>query len=251
MEIHEHIAWLDREGPLLLDAVARTALTTPVPPCPAWTLRDLLAHIGFVHRWATSYIVEALTERVDRPGETGLLAEAPSDERLRDWVREGHAALVHALSNAPADLRCWTFLDAPSPLAFWARRQAHETTMHRVDAEIAASREITTIDPSLAVDGIDELLFGFMSRGRRESKGDLVGTAALVVTDEPSRWTLQIWVDHVEAQRGADGADATIFGSARDLYVWLWNRRPTAGLEVTGRAELLDQWGSGQGLTWS
>lgn len=33
---------------------------------------------------------------------------------------------------------CWTFLDAPSPLAFWARRQAHETAIHRADAQLAA-----------------------------------------------------------------------------------------------------------------
>jgi len=49
------------------------------------------------------------------------------------------AAGSAALSAAPPDLRCWTFLPAPSPLAMWARRQAHETTVHRVDAELAAA----------------------------------------------------------------------------------------------------------------
>src|SRR5262249_53658636 len=57
---------------------------------------------------------------------------------LPGWFREGHAALVQALSVAGPDLNCWAFLAAPSPLAFWARRQAHETAIHRVDAGQAA-----------------------------------------------------------------------------------------------------------------
>ena len=34
-------------------------------------------------------------------------------------------------------MRCFAFLPAPSPLAFWARRQAHETGIHRADVESA------------------------------------------------------------------------------------------------------------------
>ena len=42
------------------------------------------------------------------------------------------------LRSAPADLDCFTFLPAESARHFWARRQAHETAIHRVDAENAA-----------------------------------------------------------------------------------------------------------------
>ena len=28
----------------------------PVPTCPGWTVRDLLAHQGMVHRWATAVV---------------------------------------------------------------------------------------------------------------------------------------------------------------------------------------------------
>ena len=75
-----------------------------------------------------------------------------------------------ALRSAPADLECWTFLPADSPLAFWARRQAHETTIHRVDVE-SISASLTPLDAQLSADGIDELLFGFASRGRKLRAG--------------------------------------------------------------------------------
>jgi hypothetical protein len=75
----------------------------------------------------------------------------PADLDLIDWFREGHTRLVHTLVSAPPDLDCFTFLAAPSPLAMWARRQAHETAMHRVDAESPGST-ITKFHPAFAAD---------------------------------------------------------------------------------------------------
>ena len=49
-----------------------------------------------------------------------------------------NANLIEALDSASPDLEAWTFLPAPSPLAMLARRQAHETAIHRYDAESAA-----------------------------------------------------------------------------------------------------------------
>jgi uncharacterized protein (TIGR03083 family) len=108
-----------------------------VPSCPGWTVRDLLRHTGYVHRWATGFVAEGQT----RPGgasEEEILSQGPDDAELPGWFREGHATLVRALGAAAPHLNCWAFLPAPSPLAFWARRQAHETAIHRVDAERAA-----------------------------------------------------------------------------------------------------------------
>jgi uncharacterized protein (TIGR03083 family) len=75
----------------------------------------------------------------------------PEDDVLVEWFVAGHAALVQALRDADPDLACWTFLPAPSPLAFWARRQAHETGIHRVDAESPAD-SITPFPPAFAAD---------------------------------------------------------------------------------------------------
>lgn len=55
-------ALLDRlrvEGGLLGDAAARAGLAADVPTCPGWTVRDLLPHIGGIHRWAATVVGEA------------------------------------------------------------------------------------------------------------------------------------------------------------------------------------------------
>jgi uncharacterized protein (TIGR03083 family) len=165
MEVSEHIAALQRDGELLAAAAQEAGLTSAVPSCPRWQVRDLLRHIGYVHRWAAGYVVERRKERMpDRPGEPELLAGGPPDADLLDWYRAGHAALVSALTEADPGLVCYYFLDAPSPRAFWARRQAHETAIHRVDAELAAGGPPTPAGPGFGADGVDELIMGFFGR---------------------------------------------------------------------------------------
>ena len=84
------------------------------------------------------------------------------------WYRDGLASLVDTLDEAPADVPAWTFFAAPSPKAFWTRRQAHETAMHRADVEIAGGATIR-YPVDFAVDGIDELLGGFLTRPRTQA----------------------------------------------------------------------------------
>src|SRR5579871_6969076 len=162
MEIAAHIAALRREGELLAASAAAVHLDMPTPTCPEWQMRDLLRHVGDVHRWAALYVGQRRTQPMDEEEEAAFLGHWPADDALIDWFRAGHAALVHTLATAPPDLTCWTFLPAPSPLAFWARRQAHETAIHRVDAQSPAGA-VTALRPEVAADGIDELVTGFAS----------------------------------------------------------------------------------------
>jgi len=196
MEIADHIACLRSEGELLAEAAERSPLTAPVPTCPGWRIRDLLAHLGFVHRWATRYVAEGHTEATSEPGEEEIIRLAPADESLIGWFRAGHARLVSVLAAADPAARCWTFLPAPSPLAFWARRQAHETAIHRIDAQLAAAAAApgADVDPfpaGLAADGVDELVTGFGGR----DPGSLCDVPAVLV---------------IRAEDGARGADWTV-----------------------------------------
>jgi uncharacterized protein (TIGR03083 family) len=265
MDVESHVAALEREGRMLVDAAWRAGLDAGVPACPGWRVADLLAHVGFVHRWATRYVATALTEMVEEPDEVTILAGAPPGADRFDWVSSGHAALVGALRAAPPDLECWTFLSAPSPLAMWARRQAHETAVHRVDAEQAAGSPQTPVPSDLAVDGIDELLLAFFGRPPRRPL-DVPGgavTLGLEVVGTGERWTVRVSRSGVEAKGGAgdgEGPDVRVRGTPSDLYLLLWHRRPFGGLgalggleglEVEGSSELFGQvWGP-RGVTWS
>jgi len=251
MELDGYIAALEREGQLLVEAGRSGRLDSPVPTCPGWVLGDLLAHIGYVHRWATAYIRDGLTEMVDEPDEVGVRASAPLDDQLVAWVAEGHAGLVDTLSEAPPDVQCWTFMAAPSPLAFWARRQAHETAVHRVDAELAAGLPPGRPEPGLAADGVDELLFGFLARRRYRGQSSTgPATIAFEATDVDASWTVKVSDNGIEAQRGLNACDLSVRGPAGDLYLLVWNRRPPAGLDLNGQAGLLEEWRQRAKVVW-
>jgi uncharacterized protein (TIGR03083 family) len=237
------------EGPLMVDAVAAAGPGAPVPTCPDWTVRELVRHTGGVHRWAATTVRTASPAPVDSDLER-LVGGWPTDDALVDWFLEGHAGLVDVLRSAPADVDCYTFLAAPSPLAMWSRRQLHETTIHRIDAESAAGRRT---DPrvEVAADGIDELLTAFVTRPSSRFRLDPPRTIAVEATDRGAGWTMTVSPDPITTERRADpGADVVVRGPAADLYLWLWNRAGTEALDVTGDRSLLDAWRDNVQVRW-
>ena len=65
--------------------------------------------------------------------------EGPSGrEALLAWYRDGCAALIETLEAASPDDAFWFWGPAPNALAFWARRQANETAVHRVRRRVGA-----------------------------------------------------------------------------------------------------------------
>jgi uncharacterized protein (TIGR03083 family) len=238
MRIEDHIAALRIEGNLFTSVLRRADLDAVVPTCPEWTVRELARHTGRVHRWAASYARDARPDMMTADEEEHAWGAMPEDAALVDWFRDGHARLVDALATAPRDLACWSFLPAPSPLAFWARRQAHETTIHRVDAELAGPGP-SAVPLEFAVDGLDELLLCFFSRRRNRLRFDDPKTLVIVATDAGASWLVRIGPEGASAQR-RDGsppnADATVAGPASALYLGLWNRGPLAEADAEARA---------------
>ena len=57
-DVAYHIARLRAEGELLAGTAERAGFDAPVPACPGWRVRDLLKHLGYVHRWAAGYVRE-------------------------------------------------------------------------------------------------------------------------------------------------------------------------------------------------
>jgi uncharacterized protein (TIGR03083 family) len=235
---------LEAEGPRLADAASEAGLDVAVPGCPQWSVRDLVVHTGGIHRWAADIVCtggQSFDTDAGRAVGTG-----PADEELLDWFRDGHAALVAALRAAPDDIDCATFLPADSPWHFWSRRQAHETAMHRADAETAAGL-VPSFPAEFAADGIGELLLGFAARTRKPA--ERTATIGLAASDGPS-WFAQLGGERVVA-RQADpaAADAVVRGNSAELYLWLWNRPSPA--QVTGDPAAVELWRQTVRVRWS
>ena len=263
MEITAYIAAVRGEGDRLAAAAERAGLDAPVPACPSWRVRDLLLHTGYVHRWATGYVTEQHLTWVDRFSEAQILASRPAgDEMLTSWFREGRERLASALEQAQPGMMCWTFLDAPSPLAFWARRQAHETAIHRVDAQQAAGIAAPGLDPfapGLAADGVDELLMGFARRNsKRGLRSDPPGWLAIHAAGDGGDWIVRMGPDTAQVARGVipagdapPGRGCEVTGPPAALYLMLWNRGGTEGVEVRGDGRVLDTWREQMRVRWS
>jgi uncharacterized protein (TIGR03083 family) len=238
----DHLA---AEGPRLRAAAARAGWDARVPGL-RWDVRTLVTHTGGIHRWAADIVAtgaKAFDTDAGRAVGTG-----PADEELLDWFSAGHAALVETLRAAPDDVDCATFLPAPSRRAFWVRRQAHETAVHRADAEAAAGG-VTPFDPDFAQDGMAELLQGFAAR-----RSNAIGTTAMVAvapSDGSTPWLVRLGGERIAAgpvDQAPVDTDLTVAGTASDLYLWLWNR-PSAAT-VTGDARIAELWAKTVRVRW-
>src|SRR6185312_4863918 len=252
----DHLATIRAQAESLAVDAAAAGPDAPVPTCPRWTTADLVRHQGSVHRWAVAH-AEGLTG--NRPElvakEAARDAPAGFGARLR-WLVDGAATLVDALAAAPRDLRALRFLsDAPPARAFWARRQAHETTIHRVDA--AAARQGRPLkpddfdlDPALAADGLDELLTGFLPRNSSRLRRPAPARLLVAPTDRPQRWTVRISMDAPATVRtDTPEPDVLLSGSVAGLYLGLWNRGD--GFTVTGDETVTQLWRAQVRVRWS
>lgn len=234
----------------------------PVPTCPDWTLRQLATHVGRVHRWAAEIVRTRSRERIPfSSAPDGSYPTQPSERAA--WLVAGADRVIEAVDAAGA-APVWAFSEI-APASFWARRQAQETMMHRVDAELAVGRDVV-LDAGLAADGIDEWLTS-VTDPRYRQRGDgsqaLPAGAAmrLQATDTSgaaaaTEWLISSTDSGLSLHRGpteagteADRAepDVRVSGPADQLLLVLVRRLPAdeSAIVVSGDTPLLTGWLAG------
>jgi uncharacterized protein (TIGR03083 family) len=246
MQLEQHLAALRAAVDAFAESARSAGLEAAVPTTPDWDVRRLVAHQGLIHRWATGHL---LGEEVDLDATEREGSRSPDPVA---WLREGTDRLVQVIEDASDDLVAPVFLaDPPPPRQFWARRQCHETTVHAVDALSAVLGRYpraadTWIGRDLALDGIDELLTGFLPRPRSGLRSDDPLTIAVLPEDADQRWLVALSRQQPVTARGLgdEDADVVLRGSSVALYLTLWNRSD----EVSD--ERLELWAEGARVTW-
>ena len=131
-------------------------------------------------------------------------------ERFGDRNGVGLVELVAALRTTPPESPAWYKSPAVEQVAAsWARRQAHELAVHRMDLEAAAGVAHAPLDPALADDGVDELLTIVVPRwAHTEPLSSAEATAAVTATDSGRTWSVAVTRGQVTVtpeQTGTEG----------------------------------------------
>ena len=236
MEHGEYAGAIRREGHALADAATRAGIDASVPSCPAWTVNDLLGHVGRIHRWVTNVI----TSGPDAPSAHWSANDPPGTAEVLAWFGAGVDPLADALNAAGPRATVWSWTPDHTT-AFWARRMANETAVHRYDAQLAAGTT-APIEAPLAVDGIDEFfeLLPFW-RGAENVRGD-GETLHFHCTDGDGEWLARLDPEGFSVTREHAKGDVAARGTASDLVLFLYGRVRADDLEVFGDASLLARW---------
>ncbi|MGH1554782.1 maleylpyruvate isomerase family mycothiol-dependent enzyme [Streptomyces sp. L7] len=133
---------------------------------------------------------------------------------------------MQTLSVDPST-EAWTF-SLPHTVGFWRRRRSQETLMHRWDAEHALG-PTTPMDVELAADGVAEVFDTMAPRMTSRGAATYPETSVRInATDTGHCWNY-----------GPGEPIAEISGTAEDLLLMLWGRKPrdTGSVTWTGDRE--------------
>ncbi|MGH3762997.1 maleylpyruvate isomerase N-terminal domain-containing protein [Actinophytocola sp.] len=243
MDFASQLEHVQRQAGALRAAAVSAGPDAAVPTCPEWTVQRLVRHIARVHNW----VVLALRAE---PGAETVRAERPPEDwdSLLPWWDDALRTMLAELRTMGPDAPAWVFdARAASTAGFWARRQAHETAIHRLDAEHAAAGSAAAsavpslvFEPDLAADGIDELLTLVIPRRLDRERPEAEGTILFHAADAGRAWLVQLKHGEVPevGPAGDTDADASVVGTADAVYRAAWHRPSTA--IVTGDRALVE-----------
>lgn len=225
MRYDDHITAIEREAKTFVDVLRSGDTDATVPACPDWTLRDLGIHLTGVHRWWTHVVQVGGSERPeDRPD-----VEEDPDE-LPDHVEDGVRTLLDTLNDHDEFDPAWTWW-GERHVGRIARRVAHETAVHRWDAQATMS-DPEPIEGRLAADGISEFIEVFLS-SQEEPWPHEPATLHLHRSDGRGDWSVTLDPMSGQTRRARDDA-AVLRGTASDLLLVLWRRKDVDAIRVTG-----------------
>ncbi|MCY4272992.1 MAG: maleylpyruvate isomerase family mycothiol-dependent enzyme [bacterium] len=228
-----------QSGGEAIAAAGKRDLEAGVPSCPGWTVHQLLAHVGRVYRSVGRHVAERAVEMI--PADE--IPKPPEGDAIVGWFEEGHGFVQEALDSADPDEAVWSWA-GQNTMAFYFRRMAHETAVHRWDAE-AAFGAPAPIDSDLGADGVSELfevVLPFTAANWSMALPD--ASLHLHRTDGEGEWLLANDAGRVRVTREHAKGDAAVRATGADLLLLSWERigldRP--GVETFGDADAARSW---------
>lgn len=221
-------------------------LSAEVPSCPGWTTADLVGHVGGMYRWVTGHVVRGVTNPPESRAPEDPSRRPEDATELLAWWDAAYRALVEALDRLDPDYPAWNPFPQPKVALAWHRRMAHETSVHRWDAQMAAGRP-EPIEAKLAADGVTERLDSLLPAVHGARPHDPTGTVRLTATDTEQDWLVRLRspgftvLDTATMSEDKHPVAAVAAGSASDLALALWGRIGFDLTDTSGDERLLDE----------
>ncbi|NJC69298.1 maleylpyruvate isomerase family mycothiol-dependent enzyme [Planosporangium thailandense] len=236
------VAGLRAEGVAFRAAVGQEdVLTAPVPSCPDWTVEDLVRHLASLYRWVTGHVGRGVTDNPDAMDSSG----SPTGRAVLGWWDEQYAELLKTLDWLDPALPAWNPAPQSKRAEFWHRRMAHETAVHRWDAQMAVGLA-EPVEAKLAADGVTEVLDTLLPMGRRRGPTDRYGVVALRATDLGGVWDVRLRGEGIALldtdtllDHDHHNERVVASGTASDLLLALYGRVPFDILDIVGDESLL------------
>jgi uncharacterized protein (TIGR03083 family) len=241
--------WLEAltaDGQAFRTAVGEADPGSDVPSCPGWTVTDLVHHLTSNYRFVNAHLVRGVTIAQDKQL-SAYAAEPPAADLLGAWD-EQYAKLCSTLEVIDPEMPAWNWAPQAKRAGFWHRRMAHETAIHRWDAQMAIGRG-EPIEARLAADGVSEVLDTWLPAGRREAHAlaGHTGLAALDATDIEQSWYVRLRGEGVALldvdtifDDDEHRPSVTASGPASDLDLALWGRIGIDVLDTAGDETVLE-----------
>jgi uncharacterized protein (TIGR03083 family) len=231
----ELVTAVRREGEGI-HAAAGLGLDADVPTCGDWDVAALVRHITRVYLSTGVILTSRATEQPQRR------PEVPDGDPLEVF---GNALdeLVTALKDCEGETPVWNWAtDQPDLAMFWARRMAHESSVHRFDAQTAHG-VVQPIDAEIAGDGLDELVDVIVPRvyARDEITTGATGTISLQSSDDGS-WCLELHADGISRMDVINEPDVVVHGTTSALMLAAYSRMPWTSLKTEGDTSVLTGW---------
>jgi uncharacterized protein (TIGR03083 family) len=233
----QYLIHLNSDYQLLAAAIPDAPVA--VPSCPGWTTDDLAKHMAHVYL-GQAFVVETGSQAENKEH----LAPYPRTDDYLEFMAWGFAAITKALDVNRAERKTWSWHHSDFSVDFWFRRMAHETVIHRIDAELAIGA-VTPIDEVLALDGVDEVLDFLPLTGSWPEVPNIdFGIVSIVASSKNGSkvWDLNFTNEAATVSAVAESNDAArlvISGDAEAMDLYLWGRIDSSDprISITGEGE--------------
>jgi uncharacterized protein (TIGR03083 family) len=236
------LALIEDRSAALRSAAGQADLAARVPGCPGWSVRDLVTHLGEVHRFWSAAVAAGPADQP--PGDDQVGDREPHGDLLT-WSAAAAKALTDSLRAAGPDRGCWTWWaasGAPMTAGAVARHQVQEATVHAFDAQQAAGRA-EPLPPLAAADVVGAFLtIGLQTMGPWPHDP----ARMLLQAGDGGTWLVELGRDaaRVTRQPTAPGPDAlpgrlaaprvTVAGTSEDFVLAFYRRQGRQSLRVSG-----------------